>query len=81
MARGGEGLQEKPNMMIAQGCAREEREEGAIQARDIIEEKERSMRTDRSPEIQANVDSSYELEIKQISTCWKDNSEIFPTGT
>ena len=29
MARGGEGLQEKPNMMIAQGCAREEREEGA----------------------------------------------------
>ena len=24
MAQGGEGLQEKPNMMIAQGCARED---------------------------------------------------------
>src|SRR5215216_1902386 len=81
MARGGEGLQEKPNMMIAHGCAREEREEGAIQAREIIEEKERSIRIDRSPEIQTDVDSSYELQIKQISTCWIDNSEIFPMST
>ena len=81
MARGGEGLQEKPNMMIAQGCTREGRKEGAIQAREIIEEKERSIRIDRSPEIQTDVDSSYELQIKQISTCWIDNSKIFPMST
>src|SRR3954465_1424564 len=50
-------------------------------AQEKIIKKEGSARTDRNPEIETDVDSSYELQIKQISTCWKHHSESFPTST
>src|SRR3954466_12016964 len=50
-------------------------------AQEEIIKKEGSVRTDRSPEIETDVDSSYELQIKQISTCLKHHSESFPTST
>ena len=77
LTRGGEGLQEEPSMMIAKDA----RGRSGRKAQEKIIKKEGSVRTDRSPEIETDVDSSYELQIKQISTCWKDHSESFPTST
>src|SRR3954471_11534497 len=73
----GEWLQEEPSMMIAKDA----RGRSGRKAQEKIIKKESSVRTDRSPEIETDVDSSYELQIKKISTCWKDHSEIFPTST
>ena len=39
-----------------------------------------SIRTDRSSEFETTKDSSYELQIMQISSCWKGNSKYFPMG-
>jgi hypothetical protein len=77
LTRGGEGLQEEPSMMIAKDA----RGRSGRKAQEKIIKKEGSVRTDRSPEIETDVDSSYELQIKQISTCWKHHSESFPTST
>src|SRR3954464_5176887 len=46
-------------------------------AQEKIIKKEGSVRTDRSPEIETDVDSSYELQIKKISTCWKITPRAF----
>ena len=39
-----------------------------------------SVRTDRSPDFEIDVDSSYEPQIRQLNTCWKGNSKYFPMG-
>jgi hypothetical protein len=65
------------SMMIAKDA----RGRSGRKAQEKIIKKEGSVRTDRSPEIETDVDSSYELQIKQISTCWKHHSESFPTST
>src|SRR3954471_11807200 len=70
-------LQKEPSMMIAKDA----RGRSGRKAQEKIIKKEGSVRTDRSPEIETDVDSSYKLQIKKISTCWKDHSEIFPTST
>src|SRR3954468_6053969 len=57
--------------------AKDARGRSGRKAQENIIKKEGSVRTDRSPEIETDVDPSYELQIKQISTCWTDNYESF----
>ena len=70
ITRGGEGLlHEEPDELITHGCAREEREAGA----QGVQVSSESVRTIRSSEFETNGVSTWQLRIKQISTCWKDN--------
>ena len=60
--------------MITHGCAREEREAGA----QGVQVSSDSVRTVRSSEFETSVVSTWQLRIKQVSTCWKDNFKCFP---